>query len=348
MPAAGRFSVQELASSWASGVILILSGLAVAAYGMPSGNDAPASALQTVIGHSAEAGQSADQDRRVVASMPARSAAGPSARAAKSASTPVVVTVIPRPSEPTTVPPRTASIPRDREALARELQKELRRRLLRGRAQRGMDPRHAPGHEGLHRRRQRHPSRCGARRGSAHHGARPAGPGVRQAVSARTGNQRGRTLSAERHPRQGGEEGAIGHGRIVAEGRSGTACEAWPRRRQLDGHGGRGSASLTASCCRGSCSDIPDPNRRAYGLGRARRDPSRPRPAIRRLLQSGTCAHVMQRGQGPRATSAPRDAGRSPGPSSGASTRAFNHGFVSQRARPTGQFTTIGDAVRLS
>ncbi len=127
MPAAGRFRVQELASSWASGVILILSGLAVAAYGMPSGNDAPASALQTVIGHSAEAGQSADQDRRVVASLPARSAAGPSARAAESASTPVVVTVIPRPSEPTAVPPRTAAIPRDREALARELQKELRR-----------------------------------------------------------------------------------------------------------------------------------------------------------------------------------------------------------------------------
>jgi hypothetical protein len=42
-------------------------------------------------------------------------------------STPVVVTIAQRPSEPPAAPSRAAPIPRDRDTLARELQKELRR-----------------------------------------------------------------------------------------------------------------------------------------------------------------------------------------------------------------------------
>ena len=271
----------------------------MAAYGMPSGSDAPASALQTVIGHSAEAGQRTDQDRHVVASLPARSAAGPSARAAESASTPVVVTVTPRPSEPAAVPPRTAAIPRDRDALARELQKELRRvGCYEGELNGAWTPatRRAMKAftEGVNATLpveepdavllimvQSQPDRvCG----------KPCPPGQGTSEDGRCLPNAILAKAAKKAPSV--------TGRIVAEGRSGTACEAWPRRRQLDGHGGRGSASLAAGCCRGSRGDRPGPHRRAHGVGRAVGDTqARPRPTNRHRLQSGTCAHGMRRGQ---------------------------------------------------
>jgi len=79
------------------GVILILSGLAVAAYSITSGSD---SSEPEIAG---------------------RAAAKPDAAFA----TPVVVTIAQRPSEP--FAPRATASPKGREALARELQKELKR-----------------------------------------------------------------------------------------------------------------------------------------------------------------------------------------------------------------------------
>ena len=85
--------------SKAAGLFLILSGLTVAAYGIPSDKDA---------------------SEPEVAS---RTAATPVPAFATS----VVVTIAQRPSMPPAAPPRAAPILRDRDTLARELQKELKR-----------------------------------------------------------------------------------------------------------------------------------------------------------------------------------------------------------------------------
>ena len=89
----------ELTMSKAAGLFLILSGLTVAAYGIPSDKDA---------------------SEPEVAS---RTAATP----VPAFATPVVVTIAQRPSVPPAAPPRAAPILRDRDTLARELQKELKR-----------------------------------------------------------------------------------------------------------------------------------------------------------------------------------------------------------------------------
>lgn len=109
-----------------TGIILILSGLAVGAYSMPSDGEPAISALQAVIGSGRESGHAAGPQQRVAASLPvSRTAAA--IRRAEPAPTPVVVTVPPRPSEPSTSPSISAAIPTDRDTLARELQRELRR-----------------------------------------------------------------------------------------------------------------------------------------------------------------------------------------------------------------------------
>jgi hypothetical protein len=125
MLSAGWFRVQELARSKTSGLVLILSGLAIAAHGALSDFDsswAPSAArvdpgvasLKTRSQLAAETSLSA-----IIPPMPGTSppAAAPSA--------PVIVTLAPRSVE--AAPSRTAAIPRDRDSLARELQKELRR-----------------------------------------------------------------------------------------------------------------------------------------------------------------------------------------------------------------------------
>jgi peptidoglycan hydrolase-like protein with peptidoglycan-binding domain len=119
--------------SKAGGLVLILGGLAVAAYVMPSDNDAsgPDAAGQVDVAKSARADERPSQDLTVPRPQPAfRPLASATARAAEPVpafSAPVVVTVAPRPSEVAGAQPRATAIPKDRDALARELQKELRR-----------------------------------------------------------------------------------------------------------------------------------------------------------------------------------------------------------------------------
>jgi hypothetical protein len=119
--------------SKAGGLILILGGLAVAAYVMPSDNDAsgPDAARQVDVAKSARVAEVASQDLVVPKPQPAfRPIASATARAAEpipAFSAPVVVTIAQRASEASSVPSRATAIPRDRDALARELQKELKR-----------------------------------------------------------------------------------------------------------------------------------------------------------------------------------------------------------------------------
>ena len=119
--------------SKASGLILILGGLAVAAYVMPSSNDAsePDTARGTDVVKSSPAGERPSLGIAAVNPQPAfRSIAPPTTRTAEPVpafSPPVVVTIAQRPSEPSAAPPRAAPIPKDRDTLARELQKELKR-----------------------------------------------------------------------------------------------------------------------------------------------------------------------------------------------------------------------------
>jgi hypothetical protein len=119
-----RIRVHQFSSNRLAGVVLILSGLAVGAYSMPSDSEPSLSALQTVIGSSAEVSRQAGQQLRSAGSLPV-SRSVLSAPGAEQALTPVVVTLKQR--EPSPVPSIAAPIPVGREALARELQSELRR-----------------------------------------------------------------------------------------------------------------------------------------------------------------------------------------------------------------------------
>jgi len=134
MRTVGCFGVQGLFTSRASGVVLILSGLALAAYAMPSGagSGALGPALKGYIGDHAAADRRPSRDETAATRQAAAVVIDPppAARAepAPAFSTPIVVTIAPRPSEaPAAAARRTASVPSDRDGLARELQKELRR-----------------------------------------------------------------------------------------------------------------------------------------------------------------------------------------------------------------------------
>jgi hypothetical protein len=114
--------------SKAGGLVLILSGLAGAAYVM----------LQMDIGDQEPTSQRTEVAKTIVsqerASSPIvapeprpafRPAASRAAEAVPAFSAPVVVTIAQRPSEPPV--PQRVVVPKDRDTLARELQKELRR-----------------------------------------------------------------------------------------------------------------------------------------------------------------------------------------------------------------------------
>jgi hypothetical protein len=113
--------------SKAAGVVLILSGLGLAAFAMlpevaVRGSDAARRVEETKITRA---------EARVVAPVAVprpqpvrRTAAAPRPEATPAGSAPVVVTLAPRSGD---APMRTVAIPRDRDSLARELQKELRR-----------------------------------------------------------------------------------------------------------------------------------------------------------------------------------------------------------------------------
>jgi hypothetical protein len=124
MARSGRFGVRERASPRASGVVLILAGLAVAAYAMPWTGDVDPAAAAPITDN---IGQTATDVRLTNHASPADRVTRGRPSDLAGAPAPVVVTIASRPSEPAALRPRTAAIPRDREALARELQKELRR-----------------------------------------------------------------------------------------------------------------------------------------------------------------------------------------------------------------------------
>ena len=113
----------------AAGVVLILAGLGLAAFAMSSefavrGSDA-ARRVEEAKTTRAEA-QQIVEPLAVPRPQPVlRPAAAPRPEAAPSGSAPVIVTLAPRSGE--AAPSRTAAIPRDRDSLTRELQKELRR-----------------------------------------------------------------------------------------------------------------------------------------------------------------------------------------------------------------------------
>ena len=118
--------------SKASGFVLLVAGLAAAAYVLPSGTDTGEPELPPHFTDAAKiAPPSGASEVAVVAPepQPAVRFAPPSAAAPMpSFSAPVVVTLAQRSSEPPAPSPqRAGSVPRDRDAIGRELQKELKR-----------------------------------------------------------------------------------------------------------------------------------------------------------------------------------------------------------------------------
>jgi len=124
----GPFGVQELHMSKAGGLVLILSGVAAAVYAMSEVDSRDQE----------QAGQSSDVAKTIVAEqrtsapvvVPAprpvyRPAASRAAETTPAFSGPVVVTIAPR--EPAGPASQRVAVPRDRDTLTRELQKELRR-----------------------------------------------------------------------------------------------------------------------------------------------------------------------------------------------------------------------------
>jgi hypothetical protein len=112
--------------SKASGVVLILAGLATAAYVLPSGEMTdPDFGQITDVAKT----QAAETARRIAVVPEPKPAVRPTrSEAVPSFSAPVVVTIAQRPSErPAPAVQKAAPIPRDKEAIGRELQKELRR-----------------------------------------------------------------------------------------------------------------------------------------------------------------------------------------------------------------------------
>lgn len=115
--------------SKASGFVLIVAGLAAAAYVLPSGTDTsePEFPQFTDVAKTPPAGS----PTQVAAVPEPRPAARPPALVtppAPAVPAPVVVTVAQRSSEPPVAPaPKAAPVPRDRDSIGRELQKELKR-----------------------------------------------------------------------------------------------------------------------------------------------------------------------------------------------------------------------------
>jgi hypothetical protein len=110
--------------SKASGIVLIAAGLAVAAYVLPSGDLTEADLAR--VGEVTKAPVDDNTTRVVIVPPEPKPALRPQQAAAEPVpafSAPVIVTIAQRPNEPA----KAAPVPRDREAIGRELQKELRR-----------------------------------------------------------------------------------------------------------------------------------------------------------------------------------------------------------------------------
>jgi hypothetical protein len=112
-----------------AGVVLILSGLVLAAYGLSSEEDwngSDAARRVEVAKHIGVQMTPADNTPAPLSQSTMRAASAARSEPAP-ASTPVVVTLAPRPSDAANAPSRMVAIPKDRDSLARELQKELKR-----------------------------------------------------------------------------------------------------------------------------------------------------------------------------------------------------------------------------
>jgi peptidoglycan hydrolase-like protein with peptidoglycan-binding domain len=116
--------------SKAGGLVLILSGLAGAAYvltQMDIGDQEPTS-QRTEVAKTIVAQEHASSPIIAPEPRPAfRPAASRTPEAVPAFSAPVVVTIAQRPSEPPAPAPQRVAVPKDRDTLTRELQKELRR-----------------------------------------------------------------------------------------------------------------------------------------------------------------------------------------------------------------------------
>src|SRR5690349_32295 len=119
----GRFGVRESTSNRLSGILLILLGLGLAAYAMPSGLDAASdlSAQQEPAAHGSPEAVVAT----VLVQPPAPASVSPPPPSSPRVSTPVLVPAHATSQREPSPPPHT--IPTDSHALTRELQKELRR-----------------------------------------------------------------------------------------------------------------------------------------------------------------------------------------------------------------------------
>jgi hypothetical protein len=129
MPNAGWFRIRELACSRTSGLVLILSGLAIAGHGALSdfgSGRAPSVASPNVRSQGPVGGTSpgAIVSPRPGDGPPTNASSAP-VISAPVISVPVIVLLAPRSGKAGVA--RVAAIPRDRDSLARELQKELRR-----------------------------------------------------------------------------------------------------------------------------------------------------------------------------------------------------------------------------
>jgi hypothetical protein len=125
--------------SKASGFVLILAGLAAAAYGLPSGTDPGDLELpqfSEVAKTPPDVGSSPKAPVQVAAAPEARSEARPvppspapvvARLPAATMPAPIVVTLAPRHSEPAAPAARPSPLLRDRDTIGRELQKELKR-----------------------------------------------------------------------------------------------------------------------------------------------------------------------------------------------------------------------------
>jgi hypothetical protein len=124
----------ELVMSKAGGVVLILTGLGVGAYGLYAEDEGSratyAPATITSSANMGDASKVAAPELVVPVPKPAYRPLPVAARPAEpvvALNAPVVVTLVPRGGEPLPQPARGSPIPKDRDTLARELQKELRR-----------------------------------------------------------------------------------------------------------------------------------------------------------------------------------------------------------------------------
>jgi hypothetical protein len=117
-----------------SGFVLLAAGLAAAAYVLPWGGDTGEPGLIIPFSDATKLLPSGASEVAVVASEPQSQAqprmasSAPERQPVPSFSAPIVITLAPRSSEPSVPAPHKAgTLPKDRDTLARELQKELKR-----------------------------------------------------------------------------------------------------------------------------------------------------------------------------------------------------------------------------